>query len=933
MSISTSLPWVVLFYLNDDGATLRRLAEIGSSPQIQWVVQQNIDGTAARYRLPAEATSAPEPQETVPCADPGNPVMLVDFLQWAQETIEASRVALVCQAGALKGLVPIPKTRLPICEIEQMRQVFSQSLQNSGRSHIDILLFLSPPSQFIEVADQLADVVTCLVGAQTNDASPADIGVVANRWQQVAAASSKPLSPSQLAAHAVDASPAWSAIKLSKLNSVTRAFDALTMALLQSLGDDIIWRVVWNDERQEIFPALPAVAKYRQATLDLVGWLKFVQLQLATAARNAIPQWYVKKIKKTTGAVHADLRRIGRHTTDPDSLETALTENLHVFPEWLATDFHIIQSQRQRAVSLADMAGHILTLLHPSNGLIYAHTNPNAHRHGLSLFLPPDIDRLTETGYLNLGFCRRTHWTSLLGAINLIAKHPRALWRLSSSLLTTAGSTVREDLLRRLIGSESVMVGFREQFQALANPAKLTLTLEPQSDAQTDDPINATNTYRLRLESPETGATVLEQHSHVNPQTIDTALDGLQDLLARGWVNSHRMGYLESLGRTLGEDIIQNLADNLQKEYRHLAWLSSGNTTPHLQLQLPRQLMRYPWELLHDGVGLLLERYALGRQVFSDTAMTKPKPLRPSGGIRALIIGDPLLDEEFRTEAAADGKLWQQLPGAAEEARQVAAVFCRLSDIFGSSISFHPNRDTHIHSAITCLQFRELLRNGDYDIIHFAGHALFDADNPEQSAWLFSDGPLWAQEIHNTLARAKRSPWLVYANACEAAMEGNAPVSRYQGDVFGLATAFIQQGIAAYIAPLWRINDTLAAQMAIDFYHALLLDSTSLGEALRFARLEAKQQATGVKKNLADAPPLPAEIGLGWASMVLYGDPTARLFDTLWTPHHLSATAVSTALPQRATLPRRPQLHRPQHILQASIEETLALVSVQCVSN
>ena len=62
-------------------------------------------------------------------------------------------------------------------------------------------------------------------------------------------------------------------------------------------------------------------------------------------------------------------------------------------------------------------------------------------------------------------------------------------------------------------------------------------------------------------------------------------------------------------------------------------------------------------------------------------------------------------------------------------------------------------------------------------------------------------------------------------------------------DVFGLATAFINQGVAAYIAPLWRINDTLAAQMAIDFYHTLLLNSASLGEALRFARLEAKKSA------------------------------------------------------------------------------------------
>ncbi len=923
MATSTPPQWVVFFYLNDDAAMLRKIAQLGASPDMQILVQQNGAKAATRYILPPEKRDAiPAPHSTVSLTTATDPIMLVDFLQWALETTDASQMALVCQLPAMRGFTEIASHHAATIEAPQLQQILSRSLINSGFSHIDLLFCISPTSQYIEIGNQLADTTTILLGTQSNYRfTPDDVQAVLARWQQSIADAHA--SPETLAEVAVATHTKLSALNLNHLNAVTCAFDALTMALLQSLGDDIIWHAIWDKETETLFPGFPAAARITPANIDLTAWLTFLQRQLSTAVKIAIPRWYLKKMKKTSGTVRSELRRIARKTTDPASLEAALDEHLPGLPEWIVNDYRIIKSQRHRATNLADMAGRIIALLKEDDGLVRT-AAPTETRGGVSIHLPQNIDRLTESDYLSLDFCQHTHWTALLGGINLIAKHPRALWRLSSSLLTTASSGVRENVLRRLIGPESVMVGFRKQFRALANPAKLTLTLEPLTPGTPDDPIDTADTYRLRLESPETGATVLEQHSRVNPQTIESALEGLQTLLQRGWVNSHRMAQLDVLGRTLGEDIIQDLADNLNKEYRHLAWLSNSNTVPHLQLQLPRQLMRYPWELLHDGVGLLLERYALGRQVFMESPPARATHLRPSGGVRALIIGDPLLNEKLTT---GGDRRWQQLPGAREEAEQMALVFAKLQNILGSAIDFRRERDTRIRQSITRMEFRQLLRSGEYDIIHFAGHAIFNPEKPEQSAWLFSDGALWAQEIHNTLEYAPRAPWLVYANACEAAMEDSARQSRYQGDVFGLATAFINQGVSAYIAPLWRINDTLAAQMAIDFYHALLLNSASLGEALRFARLEAKLSATGTQKTSAAVPPLPAQIGLGWASMVLYGDPTARPLDSLWTPHHLAGDAIPETIPARATVPHRPKLKRPQYLLQASVEETLALVT------
>ncbi len=945
-SQAASKRWAVLFYLSDSSPSLQDIVHIGASPQMAIAIQQNHSGHAERYLLSQRKLHLPPPPvQKITATHPSDPIMLADFLQWGLEACPAAHVAVIFVNAGIANFQH-PASKLVGHSVDSnidllyLHQVLAQVLSTArhGHTQLDLLAFTRPTSQFIETAYQLADVTHLLVGPQANEPTPnIRLSVLLPAWQQQLqhdAATGAITSAAQLAALTVEHAPNLSALNLKQLDNITRAFDTLTMALLQSLGDDIIWKVVWDETSQTLFNFLPAAGEPTPTNVDLNTWLAQFRRALNTAAEQAIPQWYAKKLEKLPPDQRADLRQaVGTPHADPQTLERAITAYLNELPSWTANDFQIIKSQQQRAANLAELADRALALLEPGlDRFILAHTTPSTNRHGVSIYLPTNLDRLTETPYLSLAFNQQTHWIALLGAINLIARHPRALWRLASSMLTTAGGAAREDLLRRLIGPDSVMVGFRQQFRALASPARLTLSLEPHS--KTGDGENAAaegiaaTQYRLHLESHEIGATVLEQNSRVNPQTIDAALTNLEQLLQRGWATSEHLHFLESLGRTLGEDIIQNLADALNNEYRQLAWLGTVSNVPHLQIQLPRQLMRYPWELLHDGYGLLCERYALGRQVFMEVGLAKPIPPRLRGSIRALIIGDPLFTPEYLAQAAATGQRWVQLPGAQEEAEQVAQTFEQLAQIFGSTISFSRNADTRIHRKLTKLEFRDLLRNGHYDIIHFAGHALFDPDHPEQSAWLLSDGPLWAQEIRNTLARVDSPPWLVFANACESAMDSGRRTNRYQGDVFGLATAFINQGVAAYIGPLWPVNDTMAAQMATDFYYALLLEHASLGEALRYARLEARRVALGNgNAPPRDVSPLPTQIGLGWASFALYGDPSARLLESLWTPHHLASNAIPRAMPDRASKPHRIRIQRPVHPVQAPVEDTLALVA------
>ncbi len=83
-----------------------------------------------------------------------------------------------------------------------------------------------------------------------------------------------------------------------------------------------------------------------------------------------------------------------------------------------------------------------------------------------------------NAAYTRFAFHRRVHWAALLGAANLIEKHPRALWRLVSSLLATGSAGTRRDVLRRLSGADSVVWGLRDQFQVMAPAPTLTLSLE-----------------------------------------------------------------------------------------------------------------------------------------------------------------------------------------------------------------------------------------------------------------------------------------------------------------------------------------------------------------------------------------------------------------------------------------------------------------------
>lgn len=737
-----------------------------------------------------------------------------------------------------------------------------------------------------------------------------------------------------------------SAIDLEALVPVAQALDTFSVVYLQWLSNDVIWRAremvvrshtktleqSWSYDLNEVADSIGAALK-TAAGEAVVRW-----------AADAIPGMPYPSLSRTLRVMGATARKLG--TTGPQAdayrriandiaacragverllavvADEARNDKLPdhadvdasvraLFVDPADTDVvrdperwsEIVQQARERftgaaARELADAidgieaAKQLGRLAKRVSDLLRGETQdpaivavwPRERRCGLALYRPIDLDKLAESNYLELRFSRDLHWTALLTAVDLIKHHARMLWRLVESQLTAAPLEARYQLMRRLAGDRALTGRHAEQLRALSAPDALFLTIDPADDdplphapgagpgkpaeRNADDPIA---TYCVRLSSLDRSTTVVERHNHITRKRLERVLTEIGEIGAD--VNAQPVRTIQRLaqcGSLLGDDVLFGISD-------HLGELQpTGDRAVHLVLQMPRPLMRYPWELLRDRHGWLVDRFAIGRQVITEAGRApRWSSNTRQGPLRLLVVAPSVAGGG--TELAGAGHL---------EGMHVAECFARLLERLPGVID-PSNYKRRVGQPVTVDDFRALLRSRKYDIVHFAGHGRYDPVNPERSCWMFSDGPFYAFELQQTLANAEVRPWLIYGSACEGAQDGGA-ASGYHDGVYGMATAALSQGVAAYVGPLWKISDTDAKNLAAAFYEALLIRRTSLGEALALARRSVRygmpdldemvtRSMQGTVTGLEPSPPRSA----GWAGMVLYGDPTPTVLQRL----------------------------------------------------
>lgn len=246
---------------------------------------------------------------------------------------------------------------------------------------------------------------------------------------------------------------------------------------------------------------------------------------------------------------------------------------------------------------------------------------------------------------------------------------------------------------------------------------------------------------------------------------------------------------------------------------------------------------RIPWETL------CIRRWfpALGAGLSRRFTTERLAPARFSAarrrgrGLAALVVADPTGD----------------LPAAAREAAHLAAL---LRPVRLARVTLVRGREASRARLLAELQ------SGAYDLLHFAGHAVFDPRSPGRSGLRCSDGVLSGIE----LGEITRVPALVVFSACESGRLHGAAAGRrsLEGRAragHGLAEVLLRAGVASYVGTARPVGDLAALAFAEAFYGSLL-QNAPIGAAVLAARCALRERR---------AP--------GWADYIHYGDPDFTL--------------------------------------------------------
>jgi CHAT domain-containing protein len=125
---------------------------------------------------------------------------------------------------------------------------------------------------------------------------------------------------------------------------------------------------------------------------------------------------------------------------------------------------------------------------------------------------------------------------------------------------------------------------------------------------------------------------------------------------------------------------------------------------------------------------------------------------------------------------------------------------------------------------------------GEFEVVHFAGHAIFNPDEPMASGLVLSDGSILsaAAILEGNVLRTTRGRLLVLS-ACQT---GVNRVTK-GGEILGLARALMYAGMPNLVLSLWEVSDRSTAGLMQDFYSLWQDGKISVAQALRGAQERA----------------------------------------------------------------------------------------------
>lgn len=188
----------------------------------------------------------------------------------------------------------------------------------------------------------------------------------------------------------------------------------------------------------------------------------------------------------------------------------------------------------------------------------------------------------------------------------------------------------------------------------------------------------------------------------------------------------------------------------------------------------------------------------------------RPSQARRTTPVAAVLVGDPAFDPRVYPELS-------RLGGTVAEVRAVARTY--------------PGAEVLEDTAATLDALRRALSRAD--LLHFAGHAVFDDERPERSYLVLAGGSAGRLDAESLRSMDLHHLRLVVLSACQT----QRARSGRSGGFAGLSGALLERGAGGVVGSLWRVDDALTRRLMTEFHRAYVTSGDG-ANALRSAQLQ-----------------------------------------------------------------------------------------------
>ena len=320
-----------------------------------------------------------------------------------------------------------------------------------------------------------------------------------------------------------------------------------------------------------------------------------------------------------------------------------------------------------------------------------------------------------------------------------------------------------------------------------------------------------------------------------------------------------------------------------------------------LTVIVDRSTAGIPWEMVcftrPEGRAYFGTHLGLTRQ-FRTLLSSRPGIAPPlDRKLRVLVVADPPREPEL------------QLPGARQEGEEVVRILRRIRQQTQLEIEVVARIGWQECNPVEILA---LILDGNFDVVHFAGHGIFDPERPNRGGWVFGKAKDRPDELLTLSPReiflARRVPRLVFANACFSAVvsPGRLSVEEMNRRLAGIAEAFFDRGVPNYLGAGWPVQDDLAVRFAAEFYAQALTGQPAsafpAGGEEGGGAVAAAGQPAALWSAVSSARKLIAHDGSTWGAYQHYGEADGMLVLPAAGP---AAAKTAARRPRTKTAPRK----------------------------